>query len=146
MLQHCQDPARAWLAPIILCAAATGMRPNELTALRWTNLDFEQGLIRIDGPQARPWLPRSVGARTIPLPPILAEALKKLPRHPDGLVFHDPRLRPVVSHRLVRSLRREVLIPLVDEQLRHNSTGLRGGDLHGFRHAFIIAASGQSLI
>ncbi|THK34661.1 site-specific integrase [Ensifer sp. MPMI2T] len=68
--------------PLLLTAIFTGMRSSEIRGLRWQDVDFKRGEInvrqRVDqfrevGP------PKSeAGARTIPVPPLVINALKEL--------------------------------------------------------------------
>jgi len=83
--------------PLLVTLIFTGMRSSELRGLRWQDVDFKRGEIsvrqRIDqfrkvGP------PKSeAGARTIPVPPLVINALKELKlkqaNNPD-LVFANP--------------------------------------------------------
>jgi integrase len=83
--------------PLLITLIFTGMRSSELRGLRWQDVDFKRGEIsvrqRVDqfrkvGP------PKSeAGARTIPVPPLVINALKELKlkqgNTPD-LVFANP--------------------------------------------------------
>ncbi len=79
-----------------LVAASVGMRMSEILALHWRDIDFEEGLIRVQhawkfkagkvGP------PKWSKLRTAPLPDRTAQALRELRAEsthvlPDGLVF-----------------------------------------------------------
>lgn len=83
--------------PLLITAIFTGMRSSELRGLRWQDVDFIRGEIsvrqRIDqfrkvGP------PKSeAGARTIPVPPLVVNALKELKLkqgNKPGIVFTNP--------------------------------------------------------
>lgn len=84
-------------------AAMTGLRIGELTALRWMDVDWQNGLIRvrrtygrIGGEFTDPKSERSV--RAVPLPPTVGGELKRMLRErlgdveprPAALVFADP--------------------------------------------------------
>ncbi|QIO57302.1 tyrosine-type recombinase/integrase [Rhizobium leguminosarum] len=83
--------------PLLLTAVFTGMRSSELRGLRWQDADFTRGEIsvrqRVDQfRKAGP--PKSeAGARTIPVPPLVINALKELKLrqgNKPGLVFANP--------------------------------------------------------
>ncbi|MGO6778680.1 tyrosine-type recombinase/integrase [Rhizobium ruizarguesonis] len=83
--------------PLLLTEVFTGMRSSELRGLRWQDVDFTRGEIsvrqRVDQfRKAGP--PKSeAGARTIPVPPLVVNALKELKlKHGNrpGLVFANP--------------------------------------------------------
>jgi integrase len=68
--------------PILLTAIFTGLRASKLRGLRWTDVDLKQGEIhvrqRADRYNAIGAPKSESGERTIPLPPIVANALKEL--------------------------------------------------------------------
>lgn len=83
--------------PLLLTAVFTGMRSSELRGLRWQDVDFKRGEIsvrqRVD--QFREMGPpkSDAGARTIPLPPLVINALKELKLKQGNkpvLVFANP--------------------------------------------------------
>jgi integrase len=83
------------MAAIVLFAAYTGVRPGELGALRWADLDpaNRQAVISraLDG-QGGEKPPKNGLARPIILPPRALEALGMVTRHRDSpWVFHSPR-------------------------------------------------------
>ena len=59
----------------------TGARTNELTAVRWENVDFQWGNLTIKD--------KMQGVRVIPLPPYLGQLLAALPRR-NEFVFSSP--------------------------------------------------------
>jgi len=67
----------AYLQALLL----TGARTNELTGLRWDDVDFQWGSMTIRD--------KVEGKRTIPLPPYLAQLLSALPRR-NEFVFSSP--------------------------------------------------------
>lgn len=80
--------------PLLLIAVFTGMRSSELRGLRWQDVDFQRCEInirqRVD--QYREMGPpkSEAGARTIPVPPLVINALKELKLkqgNKPGLVF-----------------------------------------------------------
>lgn len=83
------------MAAIILFAAYTGVRPGELAALKWADLDpaNRQAVISraLDG-QGGEKTPKNGLARQIILPPRALEALGMVARRTDSpYVFHSPR-------------------------------------------------------
>ena len=91
----------AEMRAIILTLAYTGMRPGELCALRWDGIDFGAHEITIrrsvDG-TGREKVPKNGKPRRIAMPPIVAEALRAVPRQLDSpYVFHSRR-----GHRLTK--------------------------------------------
>jgi integrase len=84
---------------MISVAAWTGVRPGELFAIRWRDVDMDAGELRIReqfntrtgtyGPTKNSF------PRTVVLPPAAAEALKGIPRHlADDIVFRTVRGLP----------------------------------------------------
>lgn len=67
----------AYLQTLLL----TGARTNELTAVRWVDVDFQWGSMTIRD--------KAEGLRVIPLPPYMANLLSALPRH-NEFVFSSP--------------------------------------------------------
>ena len=47
LVKHARDLSGPYFAAWLQVAAFTGMRPGELDALRWSNVDFDAGLIRV---------------------------------------------------------------------------------------------------
>jgi integrase len=87
------------MAAIILFAAYTGVRPGELAALEWGDLDPANRLAWIsralDG-QGGVKAPKNGQAREIILPPRALEALSMVARRVGSdRVFHSPRGRPL---------------------------------------------------
>lgn len=95
--------------PVLLTAIFTGLRASELRGLRWADVDLERRELHVRqradcfreiGP------PKSEsGERTVPLPPLVANALKEwklaCPRGALGLVFPNAA-GGVESHRAIR--------------------------------------------
>lgn len=85
------------MAAIVLFAAYTGVRPGELAAVQWADLDpaNREAIIcrALDG-QGGEKAPKNGLARTIILPPRALEALGLVARRTDSpYVFHSPRGR-----------------------------------------------------
>ena len=58
-----------WMRSVITLLAETGMRPGELEFARWSNVDWKQSLIRVDG---------KTGYRVVILRPVAVSHLKEL--------------------------------------------------------------------
>jgi integrase len=71
----------AW-RPILLTAIFTGLRASELRGLRWADVDLKKGELHVRQRADRYNVigqPKSeAGERTVPLPPIVANALREL--------------------------------------------------------------------
>ncbi|QDH19794.1 tyrosine-type recombinase/integrase [Saccharibacillus brassicae] len=80
-LNHPDNDSRYSIA--FLLALTSGMRQGEILGLRWKDVDFENGLVRItqtlssDGKEIQPYTKTKAGARTINLPKGTMNALKK---------------------------------------------------------------------
>ncbi len=81
-------------AAIYMTAAFTGLRRGELIALRWRDVDFAGSLIRVRASYAGSQLttPKSGKVRSVPMAPMVAEALARLAQRElfvsdDDLVF-----------------------------------------------------------
>jgi integrase len=143
-IQKLSKHAKAGLPyTLLLTAAATGARHNELLALRWGDIDFDGGAIQIrrsltwvkaeaGGREPTFYPPKTrAGRRRIPLPPALIQALRVyyLQTHfkaPGDLIFQTREGR-AMHHRTVR---RDVL-----ERTRKQAK-LRGFTMHSLRHTF----------
>jgi integrase len=81
----------AWLQ----VACFTGMRPGELDALRWSAIDFEKGLVRVNeqwSAGSRSFtLPKNGRKRLAVLTPPAREALLSLPRQSSSFCFLTSR-------------------------------------------------------
>lgn len=128
---------------LLLTAAATGARHNELLALRWQDIDFDSGAIQIrrsltwakveaGGREPKFYPPKTrAGRRRIPAPPVLVQALRRYylqsrSKAPGDLVFQTREGR-AMHHRTVR---RDVL-----ERTRKRAE-LRAFTMHSLRHTF----------
>ncbi len=134
---------------LLLTAAATGARHNELLALRWRDIDFEGGAVHVrrslswvtteQGREPRYFPPKTkAGRRKIPAPPLLLQALRRwfLQTYFKGdgdLVFPNsdgrPRDHRAVNRRVDRLRKRAKLRRFTMHSLRHTfaSSLLQGG-------------------
>lgn len=80
-LKYAKKSGRYYIA--FLLALTTGMRQGEILGLRWKDVDFENGCVRItqtlssDGKDLLPYTKTKSGSRTIDLPEETVTALKK---------------------------------------------------------------------
>jgi len=115
--------------PFFATLAFTGARPNELKALRWTDIDWVKEIISISKGRVRgvEGLPKTrSGERLIPMTVQVKAVLKKLQasklRSKDGYVFVEPDGHPLAEHldRIwTRALKRAGLRHRPSYQLRH---------------------------
>jgi len=112
---------RAWLRPVVIVLAWTGMRIGELVNLRWKDVDFEQRLIHIRVQES--WKPKGRRDRAVPMTPAVQVALRTLPI--GEYVFAGPR-----GGRLSDRCTRRAL------QCDQRKLGTEIGDQHGFRRFF----------
>lgn len=101
------DPLEAFF----LLQVTAGFRPNETLALRWSDIDFASGIIRIEralsgraGKQTSEEPKTSKSRRQVPVPTFVIEALRKRKEQQDsnaqnvdafGLVFRNSEGRPL---------------------------------------------------
>ena len=82
------------LGPLVLFAAATGLRPSEWLALEHRDIDREQGVVYVRRAYHNGRLkhPKTDGShRAVPLQAVALLALDALPRQDEELVFPAPR-------------------------------------------------------
>lgn len=89
LLANC--PAR--LKPVVIVALNTGMRRSEIFGLKWTNLDFQRGLVHL-------YDTKNGDSREIPMNDLVRNALIEVRKHPGspfvfcnkyGKPYHDAR-------------------------------------------------------
>jgi integrase len=132
------DTATGRRRPFLVTAIFTGMRASELRGLIWDDVDLTNGIIHVRR-RADRWgtmgAPKSkMGARDIPLPPLVINTLRawKLacPPGPLGLVFPNTKGK-VETH---SDIRRRFWVPLL------RKCGLPDYHFHSLRHAFASLA------
>lgn len=91
--------------PLFTCLAWTGARPNELFALRWKDVDFKRGAIRINKGRFRGSedLPKTASSsRIVPMLSVVRAALEQVKKqntmHLDGYVFTTKSGQPIDKH------------------------------------------------
>jgi integrase len=86
--RRAHEAAEAWVKPILLAAYHTGMRKGEIRALRWDQVDFRRGTIRLKSSDTK-----TDEGRLIPLSQSLTSTLKVVTRYVSCLwVFVNPAL------------------------------------------------------
>ena len=120
--------ASAHAAAAIRLLVLTGCRRNEILALRWEDVDFEAGELRLRDTKT--------GARLAPLAPLAARVLEGLPRVPGNPWVFPGRKRGTHQSNINDSW----------DRIRKRA-GLDGVRLHDLRHSFAsrALALGESL-
>ena len=115
-------------AAAIRLLVLTGCRRNEILGLRWEDVDFEAGELRLRDTKT--------GARVVPLTPAAAEVLEDLPRVP-GKPWVFPGKKQGTHQRNINDSW---------DRIRKRA-GLAGVRLHDLRHSFAsrALAMGESL-
>lgn len=120
--------AHIWLFPYM--ALMTGMRKNELLALRFCDVDFDNNCIYVnhtlvakDGEHFLCPLDASTGKRTVPLLRMLKETLLQMPqREKTRYILSEDSEHPLGTARfalLVKHYRKKTGIYIMTGQLRH---------------------------
>lgn len=137
LLKAAEGPFR----PFLITAIFTGMRASELRGLSWQDVDLDAALVhvrrRADQYRAMGMPKSDAGQRTIPVPPMVVNALKEwklaCPKGELGLVFPNGEGNVEFHANLIA----RGLIPLM---IRAGLTGPDGKarytGLHAFRHWF----------
>jgi integrase len=144
MVQHCRsEKSLRWLADIIVALACTGLRIAELVELRWSDIDFETGRLRLTDESGHRTAAngkrrelKSGRSRTFPIHPDLLNVLNGLSKT-GTYVFRGPRGGRLKPDTVRRIFVRQVIEPLGKTfPTPEGEKGFRGGRLHSFRHAF----------
>jgi integrase len=127
--------------PLLLTAIFTGLRASELRGLRWSDIDLKRGEIhvrqRADRFNAIGRLKSEAGERTIPLPPLVANALREYrvacPKGELGLVFPNGRGRVENYSNIVK---RGLIPTLVATGVVDSKGHAKYSGLHSLRHFY----------
>lgn len=112
------DGASKRFRPLLILALHTGMRKSEIFRLRWSDIDFQTGLITVQKS-------KSGKRRSIPMDDTLIETLRALPsRFAQGVVFPSKTTGEELTD--VSNI-----FPLLCEKV-----GLEGVRFHDLRHTF----------
>ena len=122
--------ANVFLRPILIAAVSTGMRKGELLSLRWKNVDFSHGFIRVEHS-------KNMESRTVPMSDHLGQVLLHLKkgRSPSDFVFCREEGRRILC--LKEAFKRAC-----------KKAGITDFRFHDLRHtaASLLAAGGCDLI
>jgi integrase len=150
MIAHCRSIASLhWLSEVLVALACTGLRISELASLRWTDLDFDAGMLRLTDQRSSARrgelgeVRRTKGKRdrTIPLADALIEVLRTMKRRQDGYVFHGPRGGRLKPDTVLVIFVREVIEPLQKRfPTPQGEIRFEHGRIHSFRHYFCSRA------
>jgi integrase len=154
IIQHCRKQADlTWLADALTALACTGVRISELSAMRFSDVDFASNTItlkdetkskRQKGREARSI--KNSESRSFPIHKDLRALLESLRTRDRGShVFSGPDGELLKPDLVRRALISRVLMPLADRFPSEKDTvGFKDGRLHSFRHYFcsVCAASG----
>ncbi len=141
-LQRLLDAADAATRPLLATAALSGLRQSELLALRWQDIDFDAGLLRVrhqlsrgttKAPATLVPLKTESSAREVVLVPALAallrehraKAMQRGQHAPESFLFCTRSGRPLSQRNASRSLARVA-----------KAAGLKGMGFHVLRHGF----------
>lgn len=146
IVNHCRaDRKLVWMADLLMGLAFTGMRISELAGLRWTDVNFESGMIRVADERSSRFKRQAGSARTtkgrrsrtIPIHPELRTLLVGLARKTDGFVFHAALGGRVLARNVLEQFIKHVIEPLQTKfPTPHGEIGFEHGRLHSFRHYF----------
>lgn len=135
-----------WLADVVTALATTGLRIGELSNLRWGDVDVRRGLLHLKdttrrGRRSKRHEARTTKShkdRTLPLHDELRAVLVRLPRLPDGRVFHGPKQGKLKADTVRVVLKRDVLPALAGQfPADGDDPGITAGRVHSFRHYFV---------
>ena len=147
IVEFCKaNPEVMWLHDVIVGLGCTGLRISELAALRWTDIDFDNNLIRIADETAlahrttkeRVRQTKSGRSRSFPIFSDLRAVFETKQRHSDGVIFHGPRGGALKPDTVRSVLIRDVLTPLAKRFPKPvgEPIGFIDGRLHSYRHYF----------
>jgi integrase len=126
LLTAIEGDAHPVAGPMMLCALFTGMRRGEIFRLRWSDLDFERGFIRLRNPK---------GGRdqTIPMNPRARDLFESMPVESEFVFPGRGGKQRTTANAVVNRIKQAAGLP---EDFRA---------LHGLRHVYasMLASSGK---
>jgi len=141
-----------WLGQVAIALACTGMRIAELAALRWSDVDFERNVIRVENDpgkqkgKGKRRRTKNRRDRSFPIQAEFLDVLKNLRRHEDGRVFHGPLGGLLKPDTVRNTLKDKVLTPVAKAfRARGVETGMQHGRLHSLRHYFCSECANSSV-
>ena len=134
---HLNDRRRA----LLMTAIFTGLRASELRGLRWADIDLKRGVLHVRQPVDRYQeigpVKSEAGERTVPLPPMLINTLRKwklaCPRSDLDLAFPNLVSRPQALTDIVR---RSFQPAQVAASVVNAKGKAKYGGLHTLRHFY----------
>lgn len=138
-------PELRWLYNVVTTLTFTGLRIGELINLRWSDVDFTKGMIRLVDESTSSRKKQRGSQRTLksgrnrsfPIHDELRPVLESIARNADGYVFHGPLGGRLKADTVRNILVREVLKPLAKKfPTPPDEIGFKDGRLHSFRHFF----------
>lgn len=104
----CQESKQPLLYPLVVLALSTGARQGELLNLRWDNVDFDSGMIRL-------LETKNDERRAVPIAGLAYDELKRLSK--------------------IRRIDDDRVFPLTPDQVRwHFKSALKKAEIEGFRY------------
>jgi integrase len=127
--------------PLFLTAIFTGLRASELRGLRWSDVDLKRGELhvrqRVDRFGEVGALKSESAERIVPLPPLLASALREwrlaCPKGPLGLVFPNGAVGP---ENMSNILQRGLQPAMIAAGLTEKGGAAKYTGMHALRHFF----------
>jgi integrase len=144
MVKYCRkNKALNWLGDIIICLACTGLRISELASLRWSDIDLEEGMLRLTDEtmvkkksKASKRTTKSGYNRSFPINSSLLEVFHKMPNR-SGNVFRGPRGGQLKPDTVRVILIRDIIKPIAKKfPQSEDEIGFADGRPHSFRHYF----------
>lgn len=125
--------------PLIITALHTGMRKSELLNLKWTDVDFQQCIIKVQS--KADWHTKNYKHRIIQMTPILQQTLKEHKLHQDENGVDCEYVFTYEGERILQDVRRSFRTIL-------KLAGLKDVTLHTLRHTFAsqLAMAGVPLM
>jgi len=120
LLEACRRSECREIYGIVATALHTGMRHQEILHLKWDNLDFKRGVIKVESTEDNPT--KNYESREIPMSEFLCKVLSKEPRHLGvPYVFPNPdgKKRCYVDHLFQKIRKRAGVAPCRFHDLRH---------------------------
>ncbi|WP_291166498.1 site-specific integrase [Gimesia sp.] len=153
MVKYCRkNKALNWLGDIIICLACTGLRISELASLRWSDIDLEEGILRLTDEtmikkksKASKRTTKSGYNRSFPINSTLMEVFHKMPNR-SGNVFRGPRGGQLKPDTVRLILIRDVIKPLAKKFPQgEDEIGFADGRPHSFRHYFCSTCANSGI-
>lgn len=146
MVEHCRNnPKLQWLGSVIVGLAFSGLRISKLASLRWSDINFEKGVVVLTD-ERRSRVRRRAGdfrtlkgkrSRQFPIHTELRQLLDSLPRQSDGLVFHEANGKRIIPNRVLRILVDKVIASLGKQYPNRlgEVVGFAQGRVHSLTHS-----------